>query len=150
LKCCDSRSRFIDQGLNHYRCHAQAFHVERVGCTRREIEDASASVWTPVVDFDDDGLAVAEVRHLCRLSWQQQFVQQFEEVQEAEVHETDRLRYKRIIASCQNQMLVVGGYDDQWYISRSHLSLQYPSQFEFLRPHNVHNDQIWVIFNRRL
>src|SRR5215470_17862915 len=54
----------IDQGLNHNGRHARAFHVERIGSARREIENASASVWTPVVDFDDDGVAVAEVRHL--------------------------------------------------------------------------------------
>jgi hypothetical protein len=47
-------------------------------------------------------------------------------------------------------MLVVGGYADQWYFSRSHVSFQDSSQFEFLRPHNVHDDQIWVTFNCRL
>ena len=40
------------------------FISRRVGSTRRAIEDASASVWTPVVDFDDDRVAVAEIRHL--------------------------------------------------------------------------------------
>jgi hypothetical protein len=57
----DSPTSLIGQGLNDDRRHPNAPHIERVGSTRREIEDASASVWTPLVDFDDDGVAVVEV-----------------------------------------------------------------------------------------
>src|SRR6202030_2861959 len=65
LECYESRrSHLVDHRLNNNRHHPSALHIERVGSTRREIEDASASVWTPVVDFDDDGVAVAEIRHL--------------------------------------------------------------------------------------
>ena len=49
------RSHLVDHRLNNNRRHPNALHIERGGSTRREIEDASASVWTPVVDFDDDG-----------------------------------------------------------------------------------------------
>jgi hypothetical protein len=41
---------------------AGTLHVECVGSTRREVEDASVSVWAAVVDFDDDRAAIAEVR----------------------------------------------------------------------------------------
>src|SRR5215510_6084559 len=58
------RSHLVGHWLNNNRGHPNPLHIEHVGSTRREIEDASASVWTPIVDFDDDGLAVADVRHL--------------------------------------------------------------------------------------
>ena len=64
LKPCDIRGRLIDQGLNGDRRHPGAFHAQFVGSARREVEDAPARVWTPIVDFDDDRAAVVEVRHL--------------------------------------------------------------------------------------
>src|SRR6516164_1491390 len=39
-------------------------HLEHVGSTWREVDDASANVWAAVIDFDDDRAAVVEVRHL--------------------------------------------------------------------------------------
>jgi hypothetical protein len=45
------RSHLADHRLNNDRRHPSEFHIECVGSTWREIEDASASVWTPVVDF---------------------------------------------------------------------------------------------------
>jgi hypothetical protein len=64
LKRGDGQSRLIDQGFNDDRRHPGTLHVERVGSTWREVEDASASVWAAVVDFDDDRAAVVKVRHL--------------------------------------------------------------------------------------
>jgi hypothetical protein len=61
---CQSRSRLIDQWLNDDRRYSDAFHIECIGSARREVENASASVWTPIVYFDDNGAVVAEVRHL--------------------------------------------------------------------------------------
>jgi hypothetical protein len=39
-------SHLVDHRFNNNRRHPNALHIERVGSTRREIEDASASVWT--------------------------------------------------------------------------------------------------------
>jgi hypothetical protein len=52
----------IDQGFKDDGGHTGTLHVERVGSARREVEDASVSVWAAVVDFDDDRAAIAEVR----------------------------------------------------------------------------------------
>jgi hypothetical protein len=51
---CDNRSRLIDQGLNDDGHHPGTLHVQYVGSTWREVDDASAGVWAAVVDFDDD------------------------------------------------------------------------------------------------
>jgi hypothetical protein len=54
LKRGDGRSRLTDQGFNDDGHHSGTRHVEHVGSTWREVDDASASVWAAVVDFDDD------------------------------------------------------------------------------------------------
>src|SRR5215472_12395 len=54
----------IDQGLKQDRDHSDTFHIECVGSARREVEDASGSVRTPVVNSDNDKAAIVEVRHL--------------------------------------------------------------------------------------
>ena len=63
LKRCHGRSRLIDQWLNYDRGYSDAFDIECVGSSGREVEDAPASVWTPVLDFYDDGAAIVEIRH---------------------------------------------------------------------------------------
>src|SRR6516162_2928850 len=64
LKLGDGGGRLVDQRFNDDGCHPGTLHVERVGRTWREVDDASASVWTAVVDFDDDRAAVIEVGDL--------------------------------------------------------------------------------------
>jgi hypothetical protein len=59
----DGPRRPIDQRFNDDGRNAGTLHVERVGRTRREVKDVSASIWTPIVDFDDDRAAIVEVRH---------------------------------------------------------------------------------------
>src|SRR6516162_5913419 len=54
----------IDQGFNDDGHDPSTLHRERVGSTRREVDDSFANVWAAVVDFDDDRAAVVEVRHL--------------------------------------------------------------------------------------
>src|ERR1700746_3831288 len=53
-------SRLIDQGFNDDGCHPGVLHIERVGSTRREVDDPCASVWAAVVDLDDHRTAVVE------------------------------------------------------------------------------------------
>jgi hypothetical protein len=57
------RRGLLTQRLDRDRHHPGAFYVQYVGSTRREVKDAPTSVWTPVVDFDDDRATVVEVRH---------------------------------------------------------------------------------------
>ena len=44
MKRGDGRSRLIDQGFNDDGRHPGALHVDRVGSTRREVDNASASL----------------------------------------------------------------------------------------------------------
>jgi hypothetical protein len=49
----DCRGLLIEQGLNGDGRHPCTLHVERIGSTRRDVEDASTSVGAAVVDFDN-------------------------------------------------------------------------------------------------
>src|SRR5262249_30658416 len=51
LKHRSHRSRQLQQGFNDDRCHPGTLHVECIGGTRREVDDASASVRAAVVDL---------------------------------------------------------------------------------------------------
>ena len=46
-----TRWHLVNQGFNDDGHHPGTLHVERVGSTQREVEDASASVWAAVVDL---------------------------------------------------------------------------------------------------
>ena len=54
-----SEQRFNDDGD-----YPVMLHIERVGSTRREVEDATASIWATVIDFEDNGAAVIEIGNL--------------------------------------------------------------------------------------
>src|SRR6516225_959329 len=58
LNRCDNRSRLIDQGFNDDSRHPGALHVQYVGSTRREVDDASRGIWAAIVDSDDDRAAI--------------------------------------------------------------------------------------------
>jgi hypothetical protein len=53
-----------EQRFNDDRDYPGMFHIERVGSTRREVEDATAGIWATVIDFEDNGAAVIEIGDL--------------------------------------------------------------------------------------
>src|SRR6516162_4961532 len=57
-------SGLINHRFNDDGHHPSTLHLKNVGSMRREVDDASADVWTAVIDFDDDRAAIVEVRYL--------------------------------------------------------------------------------------